>query len=261
MEKRSSWQIQKAVFKALFIRELQTRFGGYRLGYFWALIEPISHILVLSVLMATIRDRADFFGTPFPMFFATGILVYFVFLKVVMTSLQSIKANQGLFGYRQVKPFDAIIVRGVIELVINTATLCVLVWLGSWFFGYQTLPRDPLLALLIFLLMFVFGTGVGFFTAVIGIISEEMAKFVPHVMRPLYFMSGIIFPIQAIPEKYHVYLLWNPVLHGVEQFRAAYLYGYPATKTSLGYVTLWAIFSLFFGLWFYQHNRLRVLTR
>ena len=261
MDKRTSWQIQKAVCKALFIREVKTRFGGYRLGYLWALIEPLSHILVLSALFSTIHDRADFYGTPFPVFFATGILAYFAFQKIVMTSLQSIKANEGLFGYRQVKPFDAIVVRTGLEVLVNIATLCFLVWLGAWVFGYNTFPADPLLACYALLLMFIFGTGVGFLTAVIGVMYEEWAKFVPHVMRPLYFLSGILFPLQAIPEKFHVYLLWNPLLHGVEQFRAAFLTGYPAVKTSLSYVALWAILSLLAGLWFYQSNRIRVLTR
>ena len=61
MDKRSSWQIQKAVFHALFAREMQTRFGKYRLSYVWALIEPLSHIIVLSLLFSTIRERNSFF--------------------------------------------------------------------------------------------------------------------------------------------------------------------------------------------------------
>ena len=116
MDKRSSWQIQKAVFHALAIRELKTRFGGYRLGYFWAVFEPLSHILVLSGLFSLIREDRDFYNAPFPVFFATGILSFFVFQKLVMTSQNSIKANLGLFGFRQVKPFDAIVVRGIKSL-------------------------------------------------------------------------------------------------------------------------------------------------
>ena len=68
MQFRNSWQIQRAVFLALFIRELKTRFGKYRLGFFWAMIEPIVHILVLTILFSLLRDRGDFLEFHSPCF-------------------------------------------------------------------------------------------------------------------------------------------------------------------------------------------------
>ena len=259
MDKRSSWQIQKAVFHALAIRELKTRFGGYRLGYFWAVFEPLSHILVLSTLFSLIRDESGFYNAPFPVFFATGILSFFVFQKLVTTSQNSIKANLGLFGFRQVKPFDAIVVRGIIEFGILIFTMVVLAWLGAWFFALPTLPHDPLKALLVLAILFSFGLGVGFATAIIGVLYEEWAQFINTLMRPLYFISGIFFPLAALPEQYHVYLLWNPLLHGVEQFRSAWIDGYPADQTSLLYLAVWSLPALLLGLVYFRANRIRVL--
>lgn len=259
MDARSHWQIQKAVFLALFFREIKTRFGGYRLGYFWALIEPLSHIFVLSALFSVVREEGNFYNAPFPVFFATGILAFFTFQKIVLTSQQSIRVNIGLFGFRQVKPFDAIVVRAVIEFTIMFATIIVLTWLGAWFFDLQTLPADPLKAIIVLSLMFLLGLGSGFSAAVVGALYEEWAQFIPQIIRPLYFISGIFFPLAALPEEFHPYLLWNPLLHGLEQFRAAWIEGYPAEQTSLLYLVAWALPSLFFGLWFYRHNRIRVL--
>ena len=105
MQERTSWQIQKAVFFALFRRELQTRFGGYRLGYFWALIEPLSHIIMLCALFSLIRSSDEIYRAPFPVFFALGILSFFIFQKIAVNSQNSIRVNLGLFGYRQVKPW------------------------------------------------------------------------------------------------------------------------------------------------------------
>jgi capsular polysaccharide transport system permease protein len=33
---RSGLEVQQAAVKALFLREIKTRFGKYRLGYLWA---------------------------------------------------------------------------------------------------------------------------------------------------------------------------------------------------------------------------------
>lgn len=44
---RSSFQVLRDVTFGLLIRELKTRFGSYRLGYAWALLDPLL-ILVRS---------------------------------------------------------------------------------------------------------------------------------------------------------------------------------------------------------------------
>ena len=258
MQKRSAWQIQKAVWYALLVRELKTRFGGYRLGYFWALFEPLSHIIVLSFLFSQIRDRG-YYDVPFPVFFATGILTYFVFQKIVTMSQSSITVNRGLFIYRQVKPFDAIVVRALIEFGIIVFSFAFLMWFGGWFFGYQWLPADPLRMLLVLVLVFTLSLGFGLVTAMLGAMHEEWAKFIPILMRPLYFISGIFFPLQALPSQFHKYLLWNPLLHAVEELRASYLYSYPTTATSLLYLLACALPALYFGMLYYFNNRTRVL--
>ena len=259
MQKRSSWQIQKAVFMALFFREMKTRFGRYRLSYFWALIEPLSQILLLSVLFSLIRDDGGFYDIPFPVFFATGILAFFAFQKIVLMLRVCIQANKGLFSYKQVKPIDTVVVRAVIEFLIIVSTIIVLMWLGAWFFQYSTFPHDPLKAVGVLLMLFLLGLSIGLSAAIIGSLYEEWAQFIPQLMRPLYFISGIFFPLAAIPENLQPYLLWNPVLHGLEQFRAAWIEGYPAGETSLFYLLFWLMPLLAFGVYFFRKNQIRAI--
>ena len=45
---RSGLKVMGAAFHALLMRELQTRFGGYRLGYLWAPIEVIFQVIIYS---------------------------------------------------------------------------------------------------------------------------------------------------------------------------------------------------------------------
>ena len=45
---RSSWQIMCDSVHALLMREIKTRFGSNRLGYFWAIAEPIAQAAVLG---------------------------------------------------------------------------------------------------------------------------------------------------------------------------------------------------------------------
>ncbi len=257
--KRTPWQVQLAVWSALYKREMKTRFGVYRLGYLWALIEPVSHILVLTFIFSFIA-REGYQNVPFASFFAAGIIPFFIFQKTIVASTNAIIPNKGLFIYRQVKPLDTVVVRSLIELLTGAASLIFLAWLGAWFFGYDTIPVRPMELASILLLLFLGSLGLAMICAVIGARWEEAAKIIPTLLRPLYFISGIFMPLQALPQDLHIYVLWNPLLHAIEQIRAAAFSGYDPGKTSLIYLLCWAFLSLLVGLWYFHLNRTRVLT-
>ena len=67
---------QLRVIHALIIRETRTRFGDAKLGYGWALLEPILHILMLSLVFAVMMRGRPPIGEEFFIFYYTGIIRY-----------------------------------------------------------------------------------------------------------------------------------------------------------------------------------------
>jgi len=67
-------QTQSRVIHALIIRETRTRFGDSKLGYGWALLEPILHILMLSLVFAVMMHGQPPIGDQFFIFYYTGII-------------------------------------------------------------------------------------------------------------------------------------------------------------------------------------------
>jgi len=67
---------QGRVIHALIIRETRTRFGDSKLGYGWALLEPIAHILMLSLVFAVMMRGRPPIGDEFFIFYYTGIIRY-----------------------------------------------------------------------------------------------------------------------------------------------------------------------------------------
>ncbi len=67
---------QRRVIAALIIRETRTRFADAKLGYGWALIEPILHITLLSVTFAVLMNGQPPIGTQFFVFYYTGLVRY-----------------------------------------------------------------------------------------------------------------------------------------------------------------------------------------
>lgn len=260
---RSSLEVLKDVVFALFFRELKTRFGPYRLGLAWAFIEPISFVFVLTAIRSVARSGSLFGGElhtiPFPVFFLLGYVPYQMFSKLLMQSAQAINANQGLFNYRQVRPIDAILARALLEVLIFSSVI-LLFMAGFRWFGFTVTIDSPLQFITVFLVLALFSGGIGLIVCVGQLRFPELGKVIPIITRPLFFISGIFFSLNDIPEKYHYLLIWNPILHAIELIRNGCYKGFNADSVSLNFLTFTALVTVFFGLALYRLDWKRMVA-
>ena len=258
MEKRSSFQIQLAVINALARRELKTRFGQYRLGIAWALLEPLMQMLFFMV-MFHFRGMTGVGGLELPIFLATGLAPFLYFNQVIGQASGAVSANRNLFIYRQVRVFDAFLVRFLLEATISFIVLAVLI-AGSWWAGYSVTINNSLLFLQVYLLLSLLSFGVSLIVGVITTLFPEPGKFVPVLLKPLFFISGTFFTINEMPTATHDFLLWNPLIHAFEFFRSALSAGYDTSLVSLGYLRLFTLFALTLGMLMFRANWRKMLT-
>lgn len=258
MTHRPPLQIMRSVIFALFIRELRTRFGMYRLGYAWALLEPALHIVILSIVFG-FGVRSALPGIDFPIFLITGIVPWLLFSNIVSRSLTAVTANTGLFNYRQVRPFDAVMTRILLEAIIHSLTFATLMLIAAWL-GYQVALENPLGLFALIALLLMFTTGAGLIVAVAGTLHEEVAKFIPFLLRPLYFISGIFFPLEIVPREYHDYLLWNPLLHAMELMRDVWFAEYQTTGGSWFYLAAVSLGTMTLGMLLYRRHWVRMVS-
>ena len=258
MEKRSSFKIQLAVINALMRRELKTKFGQYRLGIVWALLEPLMQILFFMV-MFHFRGMVGVGGLALPIFLATGLAPFLYFKKVVGQASGAVSANRNLFIYRQVRVFDAFFVRFLLEAIISFIVLVALL-AGSWWAGYDVTVNNSILFFQVYLLLSLLAFGISLVIGVLTTLFPEPAKFVPALLRPLFFISGTFFTINEMPAATHDFLLWNPLLHAFELFRSTLSMGYDTSLVSLNYLRLFTLFALTLGMLMYRANWRKMLT-
>lgn len=250
---RSSVQIMFDVVHALFMRELKTRFGSSKLGYFWALTEPLAQVIVLCV-MYSLTGRTSVMGVDVALFLIMGILPFGIFSKFVSGVSQAVTANKALFIYRQVTPIDPFITRSLIEITLYVVSFIVLMLIMAWL-GHDVLPHDPLFFLVINLLLFVFSFGVALCLCAAIQHWDETSKVASMIMRPMYFISGVFISASSIPKQYWPFFEWNPMLHFIELLRASYFKSYTTELGSLLYVAITAMFFLVIGLMLYRANK------
>ncbi len=256
--KRTSWEINKAVIFALLMREMRTRFGEYRLGYMWALLEPAMHIAIFALLFGYVMQRT-MPGIDYTLFLVSGIIPWLLFNSILSRGMSAVSSNSGLFGYRQVKPMDAFVTRAILEWLIYCSTYFIFLCIAAWA-GLDVDIEDPLSLIAALILLFVFASGLALILCVVVTQIPEIQKFLPIVIRPLYFMSGIFFALETVPHEYRVYLLWNPILHANELSRVAMFKSFETAGASWEYLTSSAILTMTFGIMLYRQNSIKLVT-
>lgn len=257
---RSALQVSLSVWRALFMREALSRVSSQRYGWVWLLLQPVVHIALLMLLFSTLRQRT-LAGADFALFLALGLLGYQLFTNTAQRSASALAANRGLLAYRQVLPVDTVLVRAVVEgslqLLVGLALLS-----GAALFRFDVLPHDPLLALEAYLLLWLFGSGLGLALSVGYALVPEIEKIMGFVFMPLYFASGVLFSPAAMPARLQEWLLYNPIVHGLELGRAAFFPGYHLVQgLSAGYLASFGLAFWLLGLALHRRFAIQVAAQ
>lgn len=257
---RTPISITLSVWKALFLREAVSRLSTGRAAWLWLLLEPLIHVVFLLFIFTVIRMRAVG-GIDTIVWLMVGLLAFKMFTRTATQTQNAIGPNQGLFTYRQVKPVDAVLVRAALEGFL-TLLIVLILFGGAALFGVGSLPDDPLAVLEAFFGLWLLGMGFGLTASVASELIPELGKVIAFLMTPLYFASGVIFPVTIIPQPYRDMLLLNPVVHGVEAARLGFASYYHAVpELSIAYVYGFALGSIFFGLALHVRFATRLIAK
>jgi capsular polysaccharide transport system permease protein len=248
---RSPMAITLAVWKAIFLREALDRLFDMRAAWLWLVMEPLMHIGFYAFIFAVVRMRSVG-GADIVIWIVVGLLGFFLFRRTSDQVTHAVDSNQPLFAYRQVKPFDAALMRAVLEcflmLMVSSIILAVTALLGHF-----APPANILLIFAAFAGLWLFGLGYGLIASVAMRLIPEMKHILKILMLPLYIISGVIWPLHLIPQPYLDWLMINPIAHGVELIRSGFAENYhPVPGTDLGYLYEWGLVSLFLGLILYR---------
>ncbi len=239
-----------STWHALFLRETLERLFSVRMGWLWLLAEPAIHIIFISVMLSVIRQR-QMGGMDVIAWVIIGLLAFFLFRRTATQTMHSIDCNRAFFAFRQVRPFDTVFVRALVELYVMIFVSLLIIG-GAAFIGRDFFPHEPLLIMGAALGLWSIGLGYGMVTSVIMRLVPETKYLLAVLVRPLYFISGVIFPTITIPQPYRDYILYNPLLHGVEAMRLGFFPHYNVAEPDLGYLYVWSLCLVTLGLVLYR---------
>jgi len=258
MTKRSSLEIFKSVVIALFLREVQTRFGTKKLGYFWAVFDAMFMVMIFAGLKSLISSKS-MPGIDYPVYLATTFLAFFLWRNIVSQSMHAFNANKALFAYKQVKPFDTVVTRVLLELLVSSVATVIFVGIGLYL-NLDLSVKNFNMVMLAVLWLCLFGFALGLMNAVFAYFYESYAKIVNIFMAPLMFVSAIMYSVDSLPPLARKIILYNPLANFMEMIHGYYFHPLNTYYVDYEYMVYWTLIPLWIGLFFYIRAEKRILS-
>jgi capsular polysaccharide transport system permease protein len=242
-----AFRLKTRVIAALVLRDTRTHFGETRIGYLWALLEPILHLLVLSTVFIFVLRRHIPIGGSYMLFFFTGLVPYFLYYKLASYMAGGISANKALMNLPPVKPLDVMFARGILE----GATYLFVAFIMFLGLAITTddaaVPADPLQLMTAIVAIVGLGFGLGMINSLIGLYVLNWRFLFQVFASPLYLLSGVFFDVSQVPQPLRDYMLYNPLVHCIAWFRSGFYPWYGQDILDRSYVVYWALTLLVLG--------------
>jgi lipopolysaccharide transport system permease protein len=97
--------------------------------------------------------------------------------------------------------------------------------------------------------------GLAWMLASIGVFIRDVGQTIGIITTVMLFMSPVFFPLSALPEKYHPFILANPLTFIIEQSRAVLIFGHLPNWSGLGIYMLIATVVAWLGYAWFQKTR------
>jgi capsular polysaccharide transport system permease protein len=258
VQKRSALQIWGDVIFAIFLREIKGSFND-KFGLSWAIISPMIMVVVMVVIRQPF-DGGDTHGLSTLFFIIYGVLLVQFFLGVMEKTAGAIQKNKPLYAFRQVQPISSILAIAAFELLVKFFLVLVIAII-CFFIRIDVQIQDPLEIILLIFRVWIIAISVGTLLSLASCYVPEVKKLQIFISRPLFFISGIFFSLQDIPQEYWHYLTWNPLLHAVELARYAASPAYGDAGVSYFYLDTFTLLSLFLALACYHIGWKQAISR
>ena len=228
---RELWEYRELLY-FLTWRDIKVRYKQTALGAAWAIIQPLSTMVVFSLFFGRLA-KVPSEGIPYPLFSFAALVPWTFFANGLTNAANSVVASQNLVS-KIYFPRIAIPIATVLAGALDFALAFVLL-LGLMLYYHVGLAPRVLWVVPLSLLALVTSLGVGFWLAALNVQYRDVRYTVPFLSQLWLFATPIAYPSSLLSEPWRTVYGLNPMVGVVEGFRWALL----GTSTAPGSI-IWA---------------------
>jgi lipopolysaccharide transport system permease protein len=243
------------LFSTLVSRDLKIRYKQTVLGVAWAVLQPLSTMLVFWFTFGFVLGVKSE-GVPYPLFVFAGLVPWTFFTNGVNNASNSLLQHQNLLTkiyFPRLYVPAAAVGGSLVDMGIGMTMFLVLMPI----FGFM--PGWGLLALPLMVLMaFAATLGLGLILAAATVLYRDLRFVIPFGISLLLYLSPVIFRIDKIARPLQYVAALNPMYGIINGFRSSIL-GDPWDLPTLLVSLVMTIGLLTFGMFFFRKTE-RLIT-
>ncbi|MBL8189164.1 MAG: ABC transporter permease [Acidobacteria bacterium] len=221
---RELWRHRELLW-LLTLREIKVRYKQTVLGVAWAVLQPLSLMVVFTVFFSWFA-RIESDGIPYPLFSYAALLPWTFFSTSLSFAIPSLIANSHIitkiYFPREVIPLSAVMAALLDFLIASVAFVLLLV-------AYRVPPSWNLMYVVaIVLIQVLFTAGVSLLLSAFTVLYRDVRHTLPLVIQIWMFVTPILYPASVVPERWRVwYFSLNPMAAIIDGYRRAILQHQP----------------------------------
>ena len=232
--------------------QLKTEVTGSYLSWIWLFLNPICFMLIYTfIAIIVFKSKIEYF----PVFVFIGITTWNFFQGTVSSAVSLVRANRDTVIKVYVPKFVLLITKmsvNTVKFLISFSLVIICMAIYQIPLSWNVLYFIP-----IYMGLYLITFGVASIFMHFGVFVEDLKNLVPIVLRMLFYMSGVFFPIaERVPAPYNKILLdernihkilldYNPIAAVIAFFRDSLLY---QTTPNLLLLSIWIILGVVLSL-------------
>jgi len=238
----------------LALRDVKVRYKQAALGVGWAVIQPLAMALIFTLFFGKLMGLDSESAVPYFVFALAGLMPWTLFESAVTASSGSVVASAGIvrkiYFPRLIVPLAAT-GAPLIDYAIGMVILVIaMLWMDVSLSASAVLVPVMIVTLMIGVL------GVGVLMSAITVAYRDFRHVLPFLLRILFFLTPVIYPVTILPERFRWLLSLNPVGGTIAALRSAML-GTPIAYTDWLVSTGVGLIALIAGLMYFQRAERR----
>lgn len=246
----------RQVLRQLIHQQITMRYRRTFFGFLWTLLNPLLNMTIIAVVFSFVMK---FQVNEYAIFLFAAMIPWTIFSSSLSQGGSSLILNETLFKkiYLPKQLFViSVVVTTLVDSFLSTACLFIIAFI---------IGAKISLALLFlpaaFLLLAMFSLGLAFILSIVTVYFRDIQHLIVVFLQAMYFATPIIYPIDAIPARFHFIFYWNPVYYFIDLFRAPIYSGVMPDVHTLAICIGLACVSLVCGVYFFMRNEAKVIFR
>lgn len=219
------WKYKDLLF-LLVRRDFVSTYKQTLLGALWYFIQPLLTTILFTLVFGNLA-KISTEDVPALVFYMSGLIPWMFFSDSLNRTSQTFTGNSALFNKvyfpRIIVPMSVLLSNGI--KLGSQFLIFLIIWLYYLFMHHSINPSWERMWAVPFLMgiMGFMGMGFGLIVSSLTIRYRDLTFLVGIAVQLMMYASPIIYPVSAIPEKYKIFILLNPVTSVIEAFKNIFL--------------------------------------